>query len=212
MQLSKFGHSCIRFDDGGRALVIDPGGFSDAAAALAGADAVLITHEHVDHLDEAALRSAVAAHPGLPIWAPAGVAATLADLGSVTAVGGGESFTAAGFSVQTFGGQHALIHPSIPVVANVGFLIDGAVYHPGDSLIVPEVAVSTLLAPIHAPWSKLAEVTDFMVAVRAPQVFSIHDALLNDNGFGLVDRLCSMLTAPYGVTYAQLAAAATVTL
>ena len=124
---------------------------------------MLITHEHPDHLDEPALRAAAAAQPDLPIWAPASVAAKLADLGErVTRSAPGETFDAAGFAVRTFGGEHALIHPKIPVVANVGYLIDDSLYHPGDSFSVPDVAVSTLLAPIHAPWSKTREVIDFM--------------------------------------------------
>jgi len=51
------------------------------------------------------------------------------------------------------------------VIANVGYLVAG-VYHPGDSLIVPPVAISTLFAPINAPWSKISEVIDFVVSVR----------------------------------------------
>jgi L-ascorbate metabolism protein UlaG (beta-lactamase superfamily) len=210
MRLTKYSHSCVRFEDGGRALVIDPGSFSEAADALAGADAVLITHEHVDHLDEPALRAAVAVNPRLPVWAPAPVAAQLADLGdSVTAVGAGESFDAAGFAVRTFGGEHAQIHPKIPIVANVAYLIDDTVYHPGDSFTVPGVAVSTLLTPIHAPWSKVAEVVDFVTAVDAAQAFQIHDALLNANGLGLVERLINQLA---GTPYTHLAAKTSVTL
>jgi glyoxylase-like metal-dependent hydrolase (beta-lactamase superfamily II) len=213
VHLTKYSHSCVRIEDGGRALVIDPGVFSEAGAALAGADAVLITHEHPDHLDEPALRAAAAAHPGLRIWAPAAVAATLADLGDqVTSVGGGEQFEAAGYAIRTFGGQHALIHPLMPIVANVGYLVDGSLYHPGDSLIVPSVPVTTLLVPTHAPWSKTAEVIDFIVSVRAPQAFQIHDALLNENGTGLVERLITTLAAPHGTTFEHLAPSSVVTL
>jgi L-ascorbate metabolism protein UlaG (beta-lactamase superfamily) len=210
MRLTKYSQSCVRLEDGGRALVIDPGTFSEASEALAGADAVLITHEHADHLDEPALRAAAATHPDLPVWAPAAVAAKLADLGDhVHAVGPGESFEAAGFDVRTFGGEHAVIHPKVPVVANVGYLVDGSVYHPGDSFAVPDAPVATLLAPINAPWSKVSEVIDFIQAVGAPQAFQIHDGLLNDNGFGLYERLITQLA---GTDYAHLAPLTTVDL
>ena len=125
------------------------------------------------------------------------MAATLTDLGDrVTTVG----------AVQTFGGLHALIHPLVgPPVANVGYLIDGAVYHPGDSFTVPPQPVDVLMIPIHAPWSKIGEVLDFAIAVRAPRVFQIHDALLNDNGSGLVDRHLTNIAGLYGSTYQRLA-------
>lgn len=187
MQLTKFTHSCVRFDDGDRALVVDPGVFSEVAAALDGASAVLITHEHPDHVDVDQLRSAAQRDPRLAIWAPEPVAAALEDLGEqMTTVTAGHAFDAAGFDVRTFGGQHALIHPTIPVVPNVGYLVGGTVYHPGDSLIVPPVPIEVLLAPMHAPWSKTAEVIDFVVSVRAPRVVGIHDALLTDTGLELV--------------------------
>ena len=214
MRLTKYTHSCIRLDDGGRALVIDPGTFSETQLALAGAHAVLITHEHVDHLDVPALVAAAQADTELRVWAPAPVVELLAELGDrVTAVGVGESFEAAGFTVRTFGGLHALIHPLIAApVANVGFLVEGSVYHPGDSFMVPPVPVETLLIPIHAPWSKISEVIDFAAAVRAPRAFQIHDALLNDNGSGLVDRLVGTVAATYSTTYKRLAPTETVDL
>jgi L-ascorbate metabolism protein UlaG (beta-lactamase superfamily) len=204
MQLTKFTHSCVRFDDDGRSLVIDPGQFSEVEAALDGADAVLITHEHPDHLDADRLRAAALADPRLRIWAPESVAAKLRDLGEqVVTVASGESFEASGFDVQAFGGQHALIHPSIPVIANVGYLI-GGVYHPGDSLIVPTAAVTTLLAPIHAPWSKTGEVIDFVVSVGAAQVHQIHDGLLNDIGLQFVEGHISRIGAEHGAEFRHL--------
>jgi L-ascorbate metabolism protein UlaG (beta-lactamase superfamily) len=208
MRLTKYTHSCVRLDDGGRALVIDPGTFSETQLALDGVHAVLITHEHADHLDTPALLAAAQADRTLRVWAPAPVAESLAELGDrVTAVGAGESFEAGGFTVRTFGGLHALIHPLIAtLVANVGYLVEGSVYHPGDSFTVPSVPVETLLIPIHAPWSKIGEVIDFAAAVRAPRAFQIHDALLSDIGSGLVDRLVGTVAATYGTTYTRLAA------
>jgi L-ascorbate metabolism protein UlaG (beta-lactamase superfamily) len=205
MKLTKFGHSCVRLEKDGRALVIDPGVFSDVAAALEGADAVLVTHEHPDHLDPDALRTAMAANPELRVWAPAAVASTLADLGDrVTAAEPDSGFDAAGFDVRTFGGQHAVIHLLLPVVANVCYLIDGAVFHPGDSFTVPNEPVQALLIPIHAPWSKISEVIDFAIAVRAPQAFQIHDGLLNDTGRGMVEGMVTRFGAPFGTTFRHL--------
>ncbi|HKC26606.1 MAG TPA: MBL fold metallo-hydrolase [Jatrophihabitans sp.] len=202
MELTKHGHSCVRIDDGDRTLVLDPGGFSDLDAALDGADAVLITHEHRDHLDADRVRAAAKADARLSIWAPKPVAEQLADLGEqVVTVGAGEAFEAAGFTVRTFGGQHALIHPLIPIVANVGYLINDTVYHPGDSLVVPDAHVQTLLLPAVAPWSKVSEVIDYVVAVRAPRAYPIHDAIVADIYHGLLQGTLVPIAARYGVDY-----------
>lgn len=213
MQLTKFTHACVRLDDGDRSLVIDPGVFSEVEPALDGVGAVLITHEHVDHIDADRVRAALKADPRLRIWAPSGVAASLADFGGqVIAVVPGTDFTAGGFAIRTFGGQHALIHASIPTVANVGYLIDEDVYHPGDAFTVPDVAVRTLLVPTMAPWSKTAEVIDFTVAVRAPRAFQIHDSLITSVGAGMIEGLLKGISAPFGVEFEHLQPAQTVSL
>lgn len=212
MLLTKFTHSCVRLEQDGAVLVIDPGTFSEIEDALEGADAVLVTHEHPDHIDVDRVVAVLAENSAVELWAPQGVASAItAGLGDragerIHSVGGGEEFAVAGFRVRTFGGQHALIHPLIPVVANVGFLINGTVYHPGDSFIVPDgVEVGTLLVPVHAPWSKLAEVVDFVTSVRAPRAFQIHEALLNDTGLGMVEGHVTRLGERYGTAFRHLA-------
>ncbi|WP_104092184.1 MBL fold metallo-hydrolase [Arthrobacter sp. GMC3] len=218
MLLTKFTHACVRLEKEGQVLVLDPGVFSETSTALAGAGAILITHEHADHIDQDAVLAALAANPALPVYAPATVAATLrsaapAVAGQVHDTAAGDTFTTVGFAIRCFGGQHALIHPSIPVVANVGYLVDDAVYHPGDSLIVPAgVQVRTLLVPVHAPWSKVAEVVDFVVSVRAPRAFQIHDGLLNEKGLSFTESHIARVGAEHGTDFRHLAAGESVEL
>ncbi|MCW2524293.1 MAG: hypothetical protein JWO63_2628, partial [Frankiales bacterium] len=100
--------------------------------------------------------------------------------------------------------QHALIHSAVPVVANVAYLIGGAVYHPGDSFTVPTAAVEALLIPLHAPWSKISEVIDFEVAMRAPRAFQVHDSLLTDIGRGMVENFLGNFGGQYGTAYEHL--------
>ncbi|TDB75723.1 MBL fold metallo-hydrolase [Micromonospora sp. KC723] len=195
MQVTKYAHSCLRIEHDGGLLVVDPGVFGDAAAALDGADAVLVTHEHPDHVDVEALTRRLEKN-AVPVHGPASLAAVLGDAAeALTPVTAGDTFTAAGVPVRAVGGRHAVIHPDIPVVENVGYLLDGRVYHPGDALYVPSgVPVDILFAPIHAPWSKFAEVVDFIRAVAPRRAYALHDGLLNANGLGVLDRQYAALS------------------
>ncbi len=185
------GHACIRLEKDGATLIIDPGAAAfSPPEALDGADAVLVTHEHIDHFAEDSLRAAAEASPGLGIWTNRAVADQLGGLGGrVRAVGHGDAFSAAGFDIEVHGEWHAVIHPDIPRVRNIGFVVDGQVFHPGDALTVPERPVDTLLLPAYAPWSKISEVLDYVRAVRPRQAFPIHDGVLKDAGLALIDRL-----------------------
>src|SRR5689334_6310954 len=107
MELLKHGHACVVLSEGDRRLVIDPGVFTDPAA-LEGADAVLITHEHADHVEPDRLRAAMEAAPGLQVWTNRSVAASLEGVGDrVHVVGAGDAFEAAGFDVHVYGELHA---------------------------------------------------------------------------------------------------------
>jgi L-ascorbate metabolism protein UlaG (beta-lactamase superfamily) len=204
MRLTKLGHSCVRLEKGGATLVIDPGGWS-GPGALAGASAVLITHEHPDHLDAGAVRSAMTADPGLDLWANASVAEQFGDFGArVHAVDHGDTFTAAGFGVHVYGHDHAQIYREIPIVLNTGFAVDGEVFHPGDSLTVPEERVATLLLPIVAPWLKTSEMIDYAREVGPQRAYAIHDAILNENGLGLMQRMMQVAAQPSGAPFSRL--------
>ncbi len=204
MQLTKLGHACVRLEKDGGVLVIDPGAFS-GEAALDGADAVLVTHEHFDHVVPDSLRAALAGRPGLRVWAPAPVAEQFAEFGDrVRAVAHGGEFTAAGFGVHVYGAEHAVIHPDIPTIANVGFLVDGEVFHPGDSYTVPEDPAGTLLLPGSGPWHSTAEMIDYARAVAPRRGFIIHEALLSETGLAVLDMFLGLAAGPHGATYTRL--------
>ena len=204
MQLTKLAHACVRLAKDGAVLVIDPGAFG-GADALEGADAILVTHEHFDHVEPDTLRAALTANPGLHVWAPAPVTGQFADFGDrVRAVAHGDDFTAAGFAVHVYGEQHATIHPDIPTVANVGFMIDGEIFHPGDSYTVPEDPASTLLVPISGPWFSTREMIDYVREVAPQRTYAIHDALLSPIGVQVAEMFSGLAAGPNNASYTRV--------
>jgi L-ascorbate metabolism protein UlaG (beta-lactamase superfamily) len=196
MQMVKFTHACVRLTEGERSLLLDPGIWAEAEA-FEGATTVLITHEHYDHVDVDRLAEACRSGDGLLVYAPDPIASKIAEKmgeplgGAVTAVSPGQRLNAGGFAVDVVGGLHAEIFEGLPGCANVGYVVDSGnqtVYHPGDSLFVPDIKVDVLLTPVSGPWFKLAEGLDFVRAVAPERAYPIHDRLLTEDiGMPLVD-------------------------
>ena len=194
LRLTRWGHSCVRLDDERRHLVVDPGAFSLLDDALDGAQAILVTHEHADHL--AVDRVAAAVRGGVPLWGPAPVVDLLRGAGApddlLHVVSGGDHVEAAGFQVRVLGEWHAVIHPDIPRIANVAYLVEG-VLHPGDAHVQPSDAPDVHLLPISGPWFVLTEAVDRARDVGARRIVPIHDGMLNERGLGLVHGLVDRL-------------------
>ena len=184
MELTKYEHACVVATKDGSSIVIDPGAFSPTASEIiAGADAILVTHEHMDHVNPAAINAALADRPDLRVYAPDALRETFAKHpDQFTAVAAGDELKVGAFDVTVHGYEHAVIHDAIPVCANVGYLVDGDVYHPGDAYFVPQVPVTTLLLPTSGPWMKFGEAIDYVLAVKPSQLVEIHDLLLSDIG------------------------------
>lgn len=212
MRLTKLGHACVRLEKNGATLVIDPGVWS-GPHALDGADAVLVTHEHPDHIDAEAVRAAMTANPGLELWTSSSVAGQFADLGDrVREVRHGDTFTGAGFDVAVYGVEHAVLHREVPVIPNTGFAVDGEVFHPGDALTVPEDPVPTLLLPANAPWLKVSEMVDYAREVAPRRAYAIHDGLVNQNGLWVLENWLQKAAEPLDATFSRLEPGASVDL
>lgn len=206
MQITKFGHACVRFEHAGSVVVVDPGMFTEVAA-LEGAGAVLITHEHPDHYLVDHLRATTA-----PVFTIAGVAdqitAQAPDLKArVHVVAPGDTFDA-GLEVQAVGEWHAVIHPEFPRIANTGYLLrlgDVLAYHPGDALTAPPQPVDLLCLPVCAPWMRAAEAVEFAREVAAPRNLAIHDRVYSEAGLGIVDGHLRHFLTPAGLAYDRVA-------
>jgi L-ascorbate metabolism protein UlaG (beta-lactamase superfamily) len=185
MRVVKQEHSCLLIESSGKTLVLDPGNFTTALVGLDDVVAVVITHEHADHWTADQLTRILDRNPDAVIFGPAGVAAA-ANGFDVQVVGAGDSREVEPFSLRFFGGQHAVIHSSIPVVDNVGVLVDEKLYYAGDSFTIPEgVSVDALAAPAGAPWMKIAEAMDYVVAVAPRHAFPVHEMVLSAAGKSL---------------------------
>jgi L-ascorbate metabolism protein UlaG (beta-lactamase superfamily) len=205
MRLTKFGHACVALEEAGTTVVLDPGTLTDPAAAR-GADAVLITHEHFDHFAPETLTAAATANPELAVWAPAAVVARLAGIeelaGRVHPAAHGDVLRIGSLDVHVYGEWHAPTH--LDPVTNVGYLVGGRVFHPGDAFTVPEEAVDTLLVPSNAPWLKSLELLAYTEQVGARQGFSIHDGLVNEIGLMVVDNVLGAASKRTGKEYRRL--------
>lgn len=204
MQITHFGHSCILVELDGTTVLFDPGNFSHGFTGLTGLDAILITHQHPDHVDVAALPDLVAGNPDAVLYADPQTTRQLNDdnvAGTWTAAHPGDEFAFGALTSRIAGGTHAVIHPDIPTIDNVAYLLGTAdnpaqLMHPGDSLFVPEEKVDVLAMPTMAPWMKISEAVDYLRAVDPRLTFPIHQGLLNDRGLKMhYARLSDMSNA-----------------
>ena len=203
MRITKFRHAAVRIEGDGAALVIDPGMFTEPEA-VDGVAAVLVTHEHPDHLDVDRLRRVE-----VPVYAGVGVAEALRERAPDVAerlqvVADGDEVIAAGMRVTVHGRQHAVIHEDIPRIVNTAFLVEDEVFHPGDSWTPPPHPVPTLLVPVHAPWMRVAEAVDFARAHAEGTAVAVHDGLLNDDGLAVTERMMGGLLEASGQRYLRV--------
>lgn len=203
MKLTKYEHACFTVEKDGQVLVIDPGNLSDDFVTPENVVAVVITHQHPDHFDAEKLAAIFAKNNAVLVLGPTDVIDKV-EIENKKAVSPGEKLSVGPFDLEFFGGVHTEIHSSIPRCQNVGMMINGLLYYPGDSLNAPDRPVDVLALPAAAPWLKISEAMDFLTAARPRLAFPTHDAILSDKGHELVDRLLGSTGERIGAEYTRL--------
>ncbi len=201
MRLTKFGHSCLLVEEGRARMLLDPGVLSGGFEELRGLTAVLYTHQHADHLDPARLRGLLDRNPEARVVSDEGGAKPLGEAGAeVEVVHDGDELEIGGVGVRVVGRDHAVIHPDIPVVPNVGYLVDGRLFHPGDAFTPPGQPIDVLAVPAGAPWLKLSEPIDYLREVRPRMAVPVHERVLSAIGMSLHYGQLEQLGAREGTT------------
>lgn len=204
MKVTKQEHACLIVESAGKNLIIDPGSWTTLLVGMSDVAAVVITHEHADHWTSEQLEHIVERNPEARIFGPAGVVAAATDF-PVEEVKAGDTIHVEPFTLRFFGGKHEVIHSSIPVVDNVGVLVNDELYYAGDSYAVPEgVEVGTLAAPAGAPWLRIADVMDFVAAVAPKRSFATHEMVLSTAGKSLSNARIKSVTEAGGGEFFDL--------
>lgn len=204
MKLTKFEHACLTLEKDGATLVVDPGAYSHDFIIPKRVDAIIITHEHPDHLDPQLVQRILAAHPKAIIVGHESITSKFAD-SPTQPVTPGQTYPIGSFELQFFGGTHAPIDDTTPVPPNLGVLVDTHLYYPGDSFTVPEgIKVDTLALPVAAPWLKFDMTAQFLAAVHPRFAFPTHDQILSEDGRQLVDRMVGNFASAQGTLYKRL--------
>ena len=207
MKITKYEHACMAVQKSGSPIIIDPGAFTTPLNDVTGVVAIVVTHEHADHWTPEQLRRILERNPDARIFGPGGVAAAVTDHDlTVETVKNGDELQVGPFSLKFIGEKHAVIHESIPVIDNVAVLIDDSFYYAGDSFTLPNVPVDTLATPIGAPWLKVSEAIDYVLAVAPRRAFPVHEAVLSQIGISINSERLEAATQQGGGEYLKLAA------
>jgi len=182
MKITHLGHACLLVETGDARILIDPGTMSSGFEELRDLDAVLVTHQHFDHFNAATVGPLLEVNPEATLVLEEATVDQVPDSVDGTrtrVVSPGDTFDVAGVEVQAVGGQHAVIHPDLPVVPNVGFYFtESGLLHPGDAYWSPTVDVKLLALPTSGPWQSLADTVDYLREVDPPAAFPIHEGTL----------------------------------
>ena len=189
MQITRLGHAAVLVEAAGARILIDPGAFSDASAfELTGLDAIVVTHQHADHIDRDRAPALLAANPDALLLSDPETAEVL-DVGDWTPNADGLETVVGDVTIRGVGAQHAVILPSIPRISNVGVLLtapgEPTLFHPGDTYEYVPADVDVLALPLSAPWAKSSETVDFARRVAPTTLFPIHDGTVSSAGYGI---------------------------
>lgn len=203
MQVTKFEHSCVVLEKGGKKLIFDPVEFAETLPDFDNVVAVVITHIHADHLQPERITAILESNPEARLIAPEDAAAQLPN---ATLVKGGEEMQIEDFNLKFFGKNHAEVFEGKVPCENIGVVVNERLTNPGDSFDLLELngKVEALLVPEAAPWAKMSETVEFIKLAKPGFVIPVHDAVLSEMGKNIYNNLMRAACVEVGAEFAPL--------
>lgn len=197
MKVTKLEHATLVLEKDGKTLILDPGFYTRPMDDYRNVVAVVITHNHDDHVHEDQIERILKDNPDAIILGTQEVAARLAPR-KVTAVHHGDFYEVGPFTAEFFGSMHIEIHRSIPLIQNCGVMINDTLFYPGDNYVTPDRKVQYLACPASAPWLKIGEVIDYVAAVKPENCFPTHNIHLSEQGSQLNNGRIKQVVEEHG--------------
>lgn len=208
MDITKFGHACLYLEKNTTGIIVDPGNLTGEFSVPSGLEAILITHMHPDHVHSQNVKDIMSINPGAKVYGHISALQTLDGVvpaSQLHSVVSGNKFDMGNFKVEFTGGQHAIIHPDIARIDNLGIMIDdGYFFYPGDALEVSSVPVKVLALPASAPWMKISETLDYLSEVHPENAIPVHDGILSEGGKSIIDNMLKSKAEAIGVDYQRI--------
>ena len=170
MEVTKYIHSCLLVDEGGKRFLFDPGNYTADAnvldvESLDSLDYLLITHDHADHMYIPLIRRILAKFPNLLIITNTSAKAILEKDGITAST---EPTDLIKIEVvpheRVFGGE-----PPPNIMFKIGDFTD-----PGDSHHFSS-STKVLALPVQAPWGSLTQAVELAVSLKPEVILPIHD-------------------------------------
>lgn len=187
MRISKFVHSCLLVEEGGTSVLFDPGKFSFLDGGVKperfqNLAAIVLTHEHPDHMDDESLQVIVAQNPGAPVIANSAIRDRLADKSIQVEVHESGSRTIGAITLRAIVATHANLLNAVPP-RNVAYTVNDRLLHPGDSFdeaLDVCRGIEILALPVMAPWNTELQVAAFAERIAPKVAIPIHDGYAKD--------------------------------
>jgi L-ascorbate metabolism protein UlaG (beta-lactamase superfamily) len=205
MKITKLGHCCLLIEHKGKKIMTDPGAWSDAQNIVLGVDAILITHEHADHLHIESLETILHNNPNAHIITNSSVKKLLDEKNiPCEIVEDTQSTLFHEITIEGFGSTHEEIYDQLGQVQNTGYFIDNKLFYPGDAFTNPQKTVDILALPIVAPWTTFKTALDYALEIKPRIAFPVHDGMLIDGRFGPIYRLPPVIFENTGINFIPL--------